>query len=623
MWGVLIVALGVRLLVLREMRSSPFATILLGDGEVYDAWAQRIVGGDWVGRGIFYQSPLYPYCLAIIYATLGHTVQVVRVLQAGLGAVGCALLCKAGTRLMGRRAGLLAGLLLALYPPAIFYDLLIQKSAIEMLCMCGLLWSVALLAERPTLWRAAYAGVPLGLLTIVRENSIVLVPVIATWLIAQIGGKRLVTAMMLAWMATLAPIVGRNLLVGGEFALTTSQMGPNLYIGNHADATGTYMPLKAGRGNALFEQEDAFALAQVAEGRVLSPREMSAYWRDAALEWVAAQPVAALKLQIRKVALAVNAIEIGDSEDVYTYGEYSALLRIGMRVFHFGILLPLALFGALTAGNRRSRLTLVYVLWAAYTGSVVVFFVLGRYREPGVAMLALPAAAGIVSFRKWFGDATINERVGSALVVASAVMLCNLKIVSAAMISSATHYNLGVTLAANGSPAAAIGEYERALALNPTDVDTYSNLGVLEAARGNHEAALKHYEAALLIAPDYAPALNNLGIELVTRGESGSALSAFRHALVTDPNNADTLFNLANCLASIGRLDEAITEYQRSVRVAPSKPEVRNNLGITLARVGRLDEAIEQFNSALILRPNWEEALQNRDHAERLRRQRH
>ena len=128
-------------------------------------------------------------------------------------------------------------------------------------------------------------------------------------------------------------------------------------------------------------------------------------------------------------------------------------------------------------------------------------------------------------------------------------------------------------------------------ALNPTDVDTHSNLGVLEAARG--------------------------------RGKSESALSAFRHALVTDPNNADTLFNLANCLASIGRLDEAITEYQRSVRVAPSKPEVRNNLGITLARVGRLDEAIEQFNSALILRPNWEEALQNRDHAERLRRQRH
>ena len=59
------------------------------------------------------------------------------------------------------------------------------------------------------------------------------------------------------------------------------------------------------------------------------------------------------------------------------------------------------------------------------------------------------------------------------------------------------------------------------------------------------------------------------------------------------------------------------------VRVAPSKPEVRSNLGITLARVGRLDEAIEPFNSALILRPNWEAALQNRDHVERLRRQRH
>ena len=76
----------------------------------------------------------------------------------------------------------------------------------------------------------------------------------------------------------LLPVAVRNYTVGGEFHLTTSQFGPNFYIGNHAGARGLYEPLVAGRGNAEAEREDATRLAEAASGRSLSPEEVSAYW---------------------------------------------------------------------------------------------------------------------------------------------------------------------------------------------------------------------------------------------------------------------------------------------------------------------------------------------------------
>src|SRR5439155_1201234 len=76
----------------------------------------------------------------------------------------------------------------------------------------------------------------------------------------------------------LLPIGVRNAIVGGEFHLTTAQSGPNLFIGNHSQADGTYVPLRAGRGSPEYERSDATDLAQRAAGRPLSPGEVSAYW---------------------------------------------------------------------------------------------------------------------------------------------------------------------------------------------------------------------------------------------------------------------------------------------------------------------------------------------------------
>src|SRR5512144_1027813 len=102
------VAFAVRLVHIWQLRRSPFFDVLLGDSRGYDEWARRIAGGEWIGREVFYQAPLYPYVLGVIYALTGRHLLVVRLMQAALGSLSCVLLGAAAARLLDRRVGIVA-----------------------------------------------------------------------------------------------------------------------------------------------------------------------------------------------------------------------------------------------------------------------------------------------------------------------------------------------------------------------------------------------------------------------------------------------------------------------------------------------------------------------------------
>ncbi|MCX6538508.1 MAG: glycosyltransferase family 39 protein [Acidobacteria bacterium] len=247
-------ALVLRLLYLYELRDTVLVNVLIGDGRQYDAWAQQIAGGQWIGTEVFYQTPLYPYLVAVWFTIAGHHVFGVRVIQAVLGAASCVGLAAAGRRFFGARAGLVAGALLAIYPPAIFFDGLIQKSSLDLLLATVLLASLGECLDRPCWPWLAAAGVALGAFALNRENARLLYPIIVVWLFAYFRAAPL--RRRVAWTAivtaaaalVLLPVGLRNYYVGGEFLISTSQFGPNLYIGNHTGARGVYEPLVPGHG---------------------------------------------------------------------------------------------------------------------------------------------------------------------------------------------------------------------------------------------------------------------------------------------------------------------------------------------------------------------------------------
>src|SRR5512143_3400803 len=89
--SIYVVALAVRLLHIWLLGRSPFFDALMGDARGYDEWARRIAGGEWIGSDVFYQAPLYPYFLGVLYKIFGHSLVAVRLVQALVGAGSCAL----------------------------------------------------------------------------------------------------------------------------------------------------------------------------------------------------------------------------------------------------------------------------------------------------------------------------------------------------------------------------------------------------------------------------------------------------------------------------------------------------------------------------------------------------
>ena len=268
--AIAVLALILRLIYIWQISYAPFFHLRLGDAAEYHQWALRIVGGDWRGEGVFYQAPLYPYFLAAVYSVFGDGVAMVRFIQAVIGAGSCVLLAAAGISLFGRW-GAIAGVLLAIYPSAIFLDGLLEKTALVTFFTAALL---CLIAGRIK-FREFIVGVVLGLLALSRENALLLAIPVLLWFVIAERRPRAAAAFLVGCALVLLPVGLRNYAVGGEFHLTTSQFGPNFYIGNHAGANGLYDPLVPGHGSVADERADATRIAEEAEGRTLSAGEVS------------------------------------------------------------------------------------------------------------------------------------------------------------------------------------------------------------------------------------------------------------------------------------------------------------------------------------------------------------
>ncbi len=363
LWFVFLLALAVRLVYLWDVRDLPTLHHLVMDAERYDALARRILAGGWRPHEAFYQAPLYPYLLAATYAVSGGSLLAVRLGQALLGALTAVLAAVAAGRLGNRaprpraqtqptasgdagdadgdgerrRLALLAtaGVLAALYAPAIFYTPLLLKTVPALLLESAAL--VALLppaGRRFTPARCLGIGALLGAASLLQESLLPLVPATVLYLLARpwpaaasqppadettIGrttihhaatsdttgrnmppggtpaaptsaGHRVpggaarrpwlgAAAVLVGAALALAPAALLNLAASGQLLLTSSQSGVNFYIGNARGATGTYSGLSGGGQTPERQKEDSERLAALFaardSGRPVAPASLA------------------------------------------------------------------------------------------------------------------------------------------------------------------------------------------------------------------------------------------------------------------------------------------------------------------------------------------------------------
>ena len=546
------VAFFLRLLNLLQTVELPTIVQLMGDARGYFDWAQRIAAGPWYGEDTFYQAPLYPYTLAVLIKGLGFGVFGLRFFQILLGTLSVYLLGIAGRHTFNRRAGLIAAAMYALYPPAIYYDGIIQKTALASFLLCLLLAECSLLNRRTSkklkpfhailklCGLALSVGITLGLLVLTRENALLWVPILPLWMLRLPANRsaraKAVACYGLGLALTLVPVAARNASFGGEWSPTTFQAGPNFYIGNNLQSNGLYRPLVPGHETPKYERADAQRLAERATGRELSSREVSRFWFEKSFDEIREDPIRWSQLMILKSLMIVNRFEVPDVESMRVFRDFSVPLRFLAPVWHFGILCPMAVWG-LFVTRRRWRKLLLFYASRVMVAAIVMFFILGRYREPLVPLLILFAAGGLPKIRTMIrAKAWWDYRFPIAATLASLVV-CNVPIHDEAMLNASSYMNAGIAAGMNGDLRESIDYLLNAIESQPELAEAYANLGRAYEQSNRPDQAIVSYQRALAVDPLLEPVDRWLASLHESVGDLPNAIARYRQALVLNPSD--------------------------------------------------------------------------------------
>jgi hypothetical protein len=646
--AVFALALAVRLVYLFEIRDLPTLHQLVMDAQRYDALAREILDHGWRPREAFYQAPLYPYLLAAVYAVSGRSAAAMRLLQALAGAVTAALAAVAARRLWQPAPGgaaAVAGVLAALYAPAVFYTPLLLKTVPVLL-----LESAAVVVMLPprgrsiTAARALAAGAALGCAALLQESLLLLAPAAALYLLAAGGEQGADTtangragsaarigaaanagaalALLGGVALALAPAALLNRAAGGGLLLTSSQGGMNFYIGNHRGATGTYAALSSGSQTPERQQADARRLAADFAsrdlGRPVAPAELGPaavsrqFWRESWRQ-IAADPTAWLRLMLRKLRLFWNAYELPDAEGFRVYRRESLLLRCDPVVF--GLVAPLAALGllALARGDSQQRRggLLLALLAATSCLAVTLFFVLGRYRLAVVPFLLPLAGAGVVELAAIVSRARTATWRGAArpaldlALLAGAGLAVNLPCIAAAEVGrqdAAIEYNLGI--AASRWSAAAHADFQRLAASGQGKASPAARERLAQAVSRATRAA-DYLDEAARASPGFLAAELEWAIARERRGSYLAEIGGYAQAAADhDAARRRLAAALAPGAVPAGADPELVREARRRLaELDAGTAAALNDLGVQLIAAGQLDHAQEALLEAMELAP--------------------
>lgn len=241
--GLGLLALALRLVYFQVVvgGSSP----LQGDEGAYHGIAVSYLSGQgWRDPASGHQSersPLVSVALVVVYGLLGIDLTAARYAMIVASALTVTALFMVVYDVTGQRmAAILAGLLLALYPPAWHWSWqLMTETPSALLVLLGLAAFYRAARRGTWLW-AVVAGLIWGALALCRANFLPLLP--GLW-VGQLVLARLTRLEMrwtgrqwawgaLAWLITLTPWLAHNYAAQGQFVLGTTQLGQMMMICN-------------------------------------------------------------------------------------------------------------------------------------------------------------------------------------------------------------------------------------------------------------------------------------------------------------------------------------------------------------------------------------------------------
>lgn len=571
--AVFAIALAVRWLYLYQASDAPTFAVPIVDAAAYDQLARELATTGVLGKGFFWQSPLYPLFLALVYAASG-TLLTAKLLQTALGALTCALVFLLGERLLGRREGLIAAAITAFYGPLIYFETELVAAGLAALFSVLLVGAWLAAEARPDLVRGLLLGFCSILAVLTRPTFLLPVLAGAVWLLLHArrtaGVRRLGAGLALGFLPLALGVAAAGARFADYPSFLPASGGLNLYIGNHPEACRLLNTRLGHDWRRLVEEPRRAGISG------LGPE--SRYFYHRALANAAAAPSDFLAGLGAKTLRLLSARELPRNTDLYLFREDSALLaasvwKLGRFGFPFGLLLPLVVAGFFS----RQLAWQLWLFLAAAGLALVLVFVSARYRVELVPISSLPAAAGVLALgRSWRPALAAIAALGVAVVSGP---FCEEGLNYRAELC----YALGFERSARGDLAGGIADYRQAVALDPALAEAHGDLGRLLLGRGDVAGAASHLEQAVRLAPGIAADHELLAEVLLRLGRVAESTTQLEHVVVLEPERAEIRFQLGELLVRLGRRGEALGHLQAVLVARPDWPPVLARLGWVLA----------------------------------------
>ena len=355
------------------------AASISGDAGDYDRLAHAIVNGEGyvseTGQPTSMRPPLYSYVLAGFYQVFPDGPAAMRVLQAILDAVTCALVYGLTFRHFGVVAARVAGVLSIFSLSLLFATRHLLTETFMAFFMVAIVYS---LDTALTSWRLGaflFTGILVGLSTLTKGTTLPLPAMLLLPILASTQWKWRPTlqagAIVFAgFLVVLLPWTVRNYLVHGEVVPVATQIGWVAY--------SSYAPPE-GRIFGVYTFDETVEAAM----RLPEP-ERSRELTDAAVGRILERPGELPRLLVLKFLYFVSPFD------------WEILGGDGVFNFLYALTLPLALYGLWLARTRGWRLWLLATPPAFLLMLSLVLYGSPRLRLPVEPILTVLAAGGVV-----------------------------------------------------------------------------------------------------------------------------------------------------------------------------------------------------------------------------------
>ena len=410
------------------------------------------------------------------------------------------------TKLTDRIKAFFIALIPIFFAPVAIFSLRILPVAIwpEFLILSLLLLFISIKKDRADYYFSGSSALVCAAL--MRPNLLFLVPVV-TILFFFIREKSLKAFAPLVLTALIMIVIGfMNYSESEEFLPLTANSGVNFFMGNNEYSDGVYMPVKGIRDEIGLQLNDSVRIyAENSGDSDPTMSEASRWWYLKSLNFIAENPVKAMRLYMKKTALMFRNEEYSSS-----FSTDFMMERYFLPFFGFSILFGLFIFFVFFSHrslNRSEKIFWLACLIFSFAG-VIPFTIDSRYRL-GFSVTVLSFAMILIASIELKTVLKSGKRASVALIAGFLVFF----------LTAYPHYRGNLYFA-------------------------WYSLGNLYVEKSEWNEALDSFNKSVKDNPDYCHAWNNLGMTYLMLKDRENAQKAFKKAVEIEPGNPMFMENL-------------------------------------------------------------------------------